>query len=120
MTGSTVAALQKKNDDLRQLVIRLGTILLGNIAQHRALVEMRGAVVAPMLLAATMPGDIVGHLREMALRCGEISRDCCNPDVAHALEGLSVEFATEAEALEELLRVHKALRLSRDRPDPAK
>jgi hypothetical protein len=106
MTIATIEKLQKKNDDLRQLVIRLGTIMLRNAVEQRELAGIRGRVIAPRLLAATMPAGTVGHLREVALRCGEASRDCCDAETAHAFEGLSVELAAEAETLEVLLRTN--------------
>jgi hypothetical protein len=103
MTGSNIAELRKKNDDLLQLVLRLVTIIFRNAVEQRELAGVRGSTIAPRLLAATMPVGIVEHLREVALRCGEISRASCDPAVAHELEGLSVELAAEAETLEGLL-----------------
>jgi hypothetical protein len=120
MTSSIIAKLQKKNDDLRQLVIRLGTIMLADVVEHRTLAEMRGSITAPLLLAATMPAGIVDHLREMALRCGEVSRDCCDSDTARALESLSVQLAAEAETLERQLRGHESWRLPPGRSYPPK
>jgi hypothetical protein len=105
MSALTIAELRKKNDDLRQLVIRLGTIILRNAVEHRELVAARGSELGPRLLAATTPVRTVDRLREIALRCNELSRDCRDTDASHALEGLSAQLATEAETLEVLLRI---------------
>jgi hypothetical protein len=105
MAHSTLAELQKKNGDLCQLVIRLGTIILRNVAEQRELAGIRGSQIAPQLLVAITPVGIVSRLREASMRCSELSRDCCDGDAACTLEGLGVELATEAETFEALLRV---------------
>jgi len=105
MTNSTCADLQKKNDDLRQLVIRLSTILLCNAVEQRELIGQRSNKIAARVLAAMTPVGLVCRLREISLRCGELSRDSADAASARAFEELSVELATEAIALEDLLRV---------------
>lgn len=105
MTNSKVAELRKKNDDLRQLVIRLSTIILKNVVEQRELLGIHISETAPGLLAAMTPVAIVDRLREISMRCRELSLDCCDIDAVRALEGLSVELAIEAESLEVLLRI---------------
>jgi hypothetical protein len=105
MGNSTVADLQRKNDDLNQLVIRLSTIILRNVVEQRELVNIYGSKIDPRLPAAMTPVAIVYRLREVSKRCSELSLDCNDSEAAHALEGLSVELATEAETLEALLKI---------------
>jgi hypothetical protein len=102
---STVAELQKKNDDLRQLVIKLSTIILRNVVEQRELIGIGDDATAPRLLASTTPVAIVARLREVSMRCSELSLDCRESESAHVLEGLSVELAAEAETLEVLLKI---------------
>ena len=105
MVYSTIAELQRKNDDLRQLVIKLSTIILRNVVEQRELVGIRDDEVAPRLLASTTPLAVVARLREVSMRCSELSLDCRDSASAHTLEGLSVELAAEAESLEVLLKI---------------
>ena len=104
MQHSKIVRLRKKNDDLRQLVIRLGTILVRNTVEQRELLGIHSGTLPARVLSAITPVGVVDRLRDISLRCSELSRDCCDDDDGRALEGLGVELATEAEALEALLR----------------
>lgn len=105
MSASPLAELRKKNDGLRQLVMRLGTIVLRNVIEQRELLAIHGSELSPRLVAAMTPVGVAGRLREISLRCSELSRDCCDGDATHALEALGIELATEAETLEALQRI---------------
>lgn len=105
VTKFTAAELKKKNRDLRELVITLSTIILRNVVEQKELAEIRGSEIAPRVLAAITPVAVVSRLREVSMRCSELSRDCCDGDAARTLDGLSVELATEAEMLEVLLKI---------------
>ena len=105
MPNSTLAELQRKNADLRELVIRLSTIVLRNVVEQRELMGIHGSEFAPRMMAAMTPVGVVARLREISLRCSELSRDCCDGDAVRALENLGVELAAEAESLEVLLRI---------------
>lgn len=98
------AELKEKNRNLRQLVIRLSTIILRNVVEQRELVGIHGNEIAPRLLVAMTPVGIAARLREVSMRCSELSRDSRNGDAARTLEELSVELANEAESLEVLLK----------------
>jgi hypothetical protein len=111
VTHSTLVDLQRKNADLRQLVIRLSTIILRNMIEQRELVGLLGDEVAPRMLALMTPAAVVSRLREVSIRCTELSRGRCESSVAHAFEGLSVELAAEAEALEEILKIPGGLEM---------
>jgi hypothetical protein len=108
MENSALAELQKENDDLRQLVIRLGTIILRNAIEQRELISTRSSELAPRLLAAMTPVCVIGRLREISLRCSQLSRDSGDGDAARALEDLGVALANEAQALETILRIPDA------------
>jgi hypothetical protein len=108
MRASAPPELRKKKDDLCRFVMRLGTVVLCNVVEQRELMESHGSTLPPPLLAAITPVGVVGRLREISLRFGELSRDCCDADAAHGLEALSVELATEAESLEARLRISGA------------
>jgi hypothetical protein len=105
MTDLTLADLLNENHDLRQLVIRLSTILLRNAVEQRELISLRSNRIASRVLAAMTPVGLVGRLREVSLRCGELSRASADAALTRAFEELSVELANEAISLEQLLRV---------------
>lgn len=105
MINTKVAELKRKNHDLRQLVIRLATIILRNVIEQRELSGLRSGEISPHLLAAMTPVAITARLREVSMLCSELSRDCHDRESAQALEDISIELANEAENLEVLLRM---------------
>jgi hypothetical protein len=105
MTNSTIAALREQNKSLGQLVIRLCTIILRNVVEQRELIGIREAEMARRLLVAVTPVEIVARLREVSMRCTQLSVGCPDSQAAQALEHLGVELATEAETLETLLQI---------------
>jgi hypothetical protein len=48
---------------------------------------------------------IAAYLRNLAVRCNQIARDCGDLQVHKALEAISAELADKAEVLEETFRV---------------
>jgi hypothetical protein len=50
---------------------------------------------------------IEAYLRNLAVRCNKIARDCSEPRTRDALAGISSELADKAEALEVAFRVQK-------------
>jgi hypothetical protein len=107
MENSALAELQQENAELRQLVIRLGTIVLRNAVEQRELIGARSQV-APALFAATSPIGVISRLREISLRCSQLSRERGEGDAARALEGLGVALANEAQTLETILKIPDA------------
>jgi hypothetical protein len=107
MENSALAELQRENDELRQLVLRLGAIVLHNAVDQRELISTCSEV-APDLFAAMTPVSVIGRLREISLRCSQLSRDHGDGDAARALEDLGVALANEAQTLETILRIPDA------------
>jgi hypothetical protein len=107
MEHSVLGELQRENLELRQLVIRLGTIVLRNAVEQRELIGARSEV-APRLFAAMTPVSVVGRLREISVRCSQLSRDGSDGNAARALEDLGVALANEAQTLETILRIPDA------------
>lgn len=50
---------------------------------------------------------IAAYLRNLAVRCNSIARNCADPRVHDALAAISAELADKAEALEETFKVTK-------------
>ncbi len=106
MTNS-IAELERKNDDLRQVVIRLSTIILGNAIERRDVVAARPPV-------AITPAETIARLREISMRCTplrevsmrctQLSLDSRDSHVAQALERLGADLAAVADSTESLLR----------------
>lgn len=94
------AQLQKENDDLRLLVIRLSRIVLRVIVEQAGLPTLHDSRVPLQLPAELSPGEIVTALRELALRSAALSRTNSSGRTTQTLEILSVEFAVAAEDLE--------------------
>ena len=104
MMDRTIDEIRRKNDDLRELVIRLATIIRDGVVERRLRAATRGSDFAPCLLAAVTPAKSVDRLREAAMVCSQLSRDGRDSPAARALEDLSVELAVEAGDLAALLR----------------
>jgi hypothetical protein len=104
VTDLTIADLRGRNEDLRQLVARLGTIILSNVVEQRELAGIRGSKIALRLLAAVTPVEIVARLRDASMCCTQLSLDCPGSDIANTLERLGVELADEATNLEALFK----------------
>jgi hypothetical protein len=97
---SKTAALQKENNDLRQLVIQLGKVIIRNVVDQRGVLDIHSKEAAPRLLVATTPDEICPLLREVSLHCAQASRESRDDRIAQELEGLSVELADAAQKLE--------------------
>ena len=93
-----------KNNDLRQLAVRLATIIRDGVVERRLLAATRGSDFAPCLLAAVTPARSVDRLREVAMLCSQLSRDDRDSPTARTLEDLGVELAVEASGLAALLK----------------
>ena len=102
MANSKIAELQKENNDLRQLVIQLGKIIIRNVVDHRGVLDIRSKEATQRLLVTMTPHEIAPLLREVSLHCAHVSRDCRDDRTAQELEGLSVELADSAQNLETL------------------
>lgn len=100
----TIDEIQKSNDDLRRLVMRLATIIRDSVVERRLLAAKRASEFAPGLLAAMTPASVVDRLREVAMLCSQLSRDSRSSPAAHAFEALGVELAVEASDLALLLK----------------
>ena len=50
---------------------------------------------------------IAAYLRNLAVRCNKIARDCSDPATHDALAAISAELADKAEALETTFKVPK-------------
>lgn len=48
---------------------------------------------------------IAAYLRNLAIRCNQIARNCSDPQVQESLGAISVELADKAEVLEETFRL---------------
>lgn len=53
---------------------------------------------------------IAAYLRNLAVRCNRISRDCPHPATHDALAAISIELTDKAEALEQTFQVPKEQR----------
>ncbi len=49
-----------------------------------------------------MTNDIIKYLRELALKCAHLARDCPHVDTAHGLEEISVSLMEKASELQQL------------------
>jgi phosphate uptake regulator len=105
MTNSTIAELRIENKSLLALVIRLSAIILRNVVEQRELIGSRDSEMVRYLLVAVTPVEIVARLREVSLRCSQLSLGSPDSQDAEALERVGVELAAEAEALEVLLKI---------------
>jgi hypothetical protein len=98
MAGS--AQLRKENDDLRDLIVDLSKIILRNVVEQKVLPKVPSKEVASLLSQTMSPTEIVPRLREVAIHCAHVSRECADSRTAQELESLSVELADAAERLE--------------------
>jgi hypothetical protein len=57
-----------------------------------------------------MQVGIASYLRNLAVRCNKIARECKDPDTHDALTAISVELADKAEALERTFQIPKESR----------
>jgi hypothetical protein len=97
---STIARLRKENDDLRDLVVRLSNLVLRSVIVGWGLPQPRESQELPPVPAAMASIEIIPRLREAALHCAQVSRECTDAHTARELEGLSVELADAAEGLQ--------------------
>lgn len=100
-----IAELRQENKDMCLLVIRLSTIILRNVVEQRELIGIRDGEIAQRLLVAVTPVEIVARLREVSMRCIQLSVGCPDSQAARELEHLGVELATEAKTLELLFKI---------------
>ncbi len=63
--------------------------------------------MAPVLGKTPMQIEIAAYLRNLAIRCNKIARDCSEPRTREALASISTELTDKAEALELTFRVPK-------------
>ena len=101
MADSTIAQLQKENNDLRDLVVQLSNIILRNVVgATRALSQLHSRQNLSSSPSTMSPIEIVPRLRDVALLCAHLSRDSHpNSETARELESLGVELADVAERL---------------------
>lgn len=50
--------------------------------------------------------SIAAYLRNLAVRCNQIGRNCGNPQTNDALAAISAELADKAEVLERVFRIN--------------
>jgi hypothetical protein len=92
MINSTIDQLRRENDDLRELIVRLSTIILQNIVGQRALPQAHSRLSLSSSTALMSPVEIVARMREVALLCAYLGRE-----TAQELESLRIELADAAE-----------------------
>jgi hypothetical protein len=105
MANTTIAQLRTENDDLRKLVIKLGSIVLRNVLEQTELPKPHRLDPPPLLPAALSPNETVLRLRELAVRYAHMSRLCVDRPTAEELDSLSVELAEAAQRMEALFAV---------------
>jgi hypothetical protein len=105
---SKIAELRSENSGLRRLVIHLSKMIIRDIADQGGVSGLRSKEVAPRLLVAIMPDEVVPLLREASLYCAHASRDSLDGRTAQELEGISVELADAAQNLETLFLAPKS------------
>jgi hypothetical protein len=99
MVSSLWDQLRKENHNLRNLVVQLSTIILRNVVEQRALLQLHGRLNLSSSTATMSPLEIASRLREVALLCAHLGRDTAQTETARELESLSVELADAAERL---------------------
>ena len=97
---SEITELKKQNHDLRQLVIRLSTIILLNIVEQRQLIGIGGGEIGTRLLVAMTPIEIIARLREVSMHCTRLSLDRDDSHAAQTTELRGIELETGAKTLE--------------------
>jgi len=101
MTGSTIEELQRENAELRERLERLRDLL--DTVVDRIMPNVMVSGIAPRMINLTSPKEIGPHLREMALYCVRVARECTDAQFIRELEGTSIVLADRASSLETIL-----------------
>jgi hypothetical protein len=98
MARPTIEELQRENAELRERLAQLRN-LLDSVAEPRNLLDAVGPETKLRIVNAMTPAEIGPHLRELALRCIKLARQCADPRVARELEDISIELADRSSGL---------------------
>lgn len=111
MTSSTETRLQKENDELRKLTVRLGIAILRAVREStmllRTVLERESLRVLPSVAASPVPEDVAPDemallLCDAAMLCAHLSRASNDGRLGQEFENLSVELADAAQHLKTL------------------
>jgi hypothetical protein len=105
VSNSAISQLQKKNEELRDLVMLLSHIALNGVFEKTELPKLpRNDAPAP-LPTAMSPVETVQRLREVAVRYAHLSRLCTDRQTAEQLDSLSAGLAEAAQGIESAFSV---------------
>jgi hypothetical protein len=98
MAKSTIAELQRENEELRERLDHFRR-LFDSVVEQRAMPKFIVSRIKPPMSNSMSLDEIGSHLREMALHCIRMARECTDARVAQELEETSIVLADRASNL---------------------
>jgi hypothetical protein len=98
MAKSSIAELQRENAELRERLDQFRRSL-DSVVEQRAMPNFIVSGLKPPMSNSMSLDEISSHLREMALHCIRMARECTDARVAQELEETSIVLADRASNL---------------------